>query len=316
MADPLAAVTTIGQAIARSQMFGCENESQGMVMALHCMVKGADPLSLVQSYHLMHGRLTLKAEEMLARVARFGDYEIVERSPDAAEIVVKYNGRTWRERFTWEEAKLEPFVYNGKPKEIMPLLLAGKFDKLTFSTNYATPRRRMQHLWARVVSDAVRAVAPDLLGGAYTPQEMHQALIDDGKIPASTPLADDYQGAEAEFEVKPEPAPEAPEPAAEASQEWTVEPESQPAPEPASEQQVAEIKLLLNQIVQLEGMAPLANRVRSHFQDHGIKAFADLNRQEAQTFINALSTKNLELFFEMSLQGYKVARSKEDSGNQ
>jgi hypothetical protein len=208
MADPISAAKELGSAIAKSQMFGAESESQGMVLAMHCMVRQCDPLTLVESYHLMHGKLTLKSEEMLARVVRDGGkYEIIEHSPEAAEIEITYQGRTMRERFTWEEAKLEPFVYRGKPAEIIPHLLAGNLNKLTISTNYATPRRRMQHLWARVVSDAVRVVAPNLLGGKYTPEETHQAAIDDGKIPATTKMVEpteESEAFEAQFEVKEE----------------------------------------------------------------------------------------------------------------
>ena len=181
------AVKDLGNVIAKSQMFGCETDAQGQVLALHCLVKRCDPLSLVEAYHLMHGKLTLKAEEMLARVVNDGGtYEIIEHSPIAAEIKITYRGRTHRERFAWEDAKLEPFVYAGKPKDIMPTLLAGQYDKLTIATNYATPRRRMQHLWARVVSDTVRVVAPNLLRSRYTPEEMHQVAIEDDKSPAST----------------------------------------------------------------------------------------------------------------------------------
>ena len=382
MENPLAAVKEIGSAIAKSQMFGCESESQGQVFALHCLATGRDPLSIVESYHLMHGKLTLKSEDMLARVVDAGGkYEIVEHSPEAAEIRITYQGRTMHERFSWEDAKLEPFVYQGKPKDIMPHLLAGQFDKLTISTNYATPRRRMQHLWARVVSDAVRVIAPNVLRGKYTPEEMHQAAIDDGKIPPTSQLVqptEESEAFDAAFEVVEEVAEESlpwenpverkddpilggmikritdlfvilkvpPDAQLTAMKKRgasdmgritiesasdlltalelklakveseAIEPtkEDQSFAIPVDENQVTEIRSLLAQVVQLEGMGNLAGQVKDHLDKFGMK-LADLNRREAQLFIEALSKRNLALFFELSLQGYKVARTKEEPAN-
>lgn len=374
MPDPIAAIETIGREIAKSGMFGSDmTESQGKVLALHCFATNRDPLSIVESYHIMHGKITLKSEEMLARlVDDGGQYEIVEHSPEAAEIVLKYRGRTFRERFTWEEAKLEPFIYTGKPKDIMPMLLAGQYDKLTVSTNYATPRRRMQHLWARVVSDSVRVIAPNLLRGKYTPEEMHQAAIDDGRIRPNTPMplveaTEESEAFEASFEVKQDPPityePKSEDDAelgkmlsrinelfihlgvpgdqqlaaikkrgardmggltreqaadllsaletkllAKQTKESVQDSITDDSGEPATEQQVEEIKSLLKQIVQLQGFAKTGERVRDHFVSNRIGKFADLSKREANEMIKALSTKNLETFFGMSLQGYKVAR--------
>ena len=44
-------------------------------------------------------------------------------------------------------------------------------DGKTYKDNWATPRSRMQMLWARVVSDGVRTMAPEICSGIYTPEE-------------------------------------------------------------------------------------------------------------------------------------------------
>jgi hypothetical protein len=163
-------VKQLGKDIAVSKMFGAENENQGRVLALACLVRGRDPLSLPLEYHLMGGKLTMRADAMLGRFSAAGGvYEIVEHSPNAAEIKMEFKGRKFHERFTWEEAQQEPFVYEGKG--VVKLLQAGKQAELQLKDNYATPRRRMQQLWCRVVSDGVRVVAPELVTGSYTPQE-------------------------------------------------------------------------------------------------------------------------------------------------
>lgn len=191
--DPLTFVREIGRAIANSKMFSCDNESQGMVFALACYTQGCDPLSIPMSYHLMHGKLSLRADAMLGRLSKAGgSFQVIEHSGDAAEIECKYAGRICRERLSWEDAQEEPFVYQGKPGDVLTHLLGGDRSKLKLSTNYATPRRRMQHLWARVVSDAVRVVAPELVTGVYSPTETAGILIDEGKASAvDYPLCDE-----------------------------------------------------------------------------------------------------------------------------
>lgn len=163
-------VKSLGNDIAKSQMFGCESVSQGNILALACVVSGRDPLSLPMEYHLMKGKLTLRADAMLGRLSSSGGkYEIIEHSPNAAEVRMEFKGRKFHQRFTWEEAQQEPFVYEGKG--IVKLLKEGRREQLVLKDNYATPRRRMQQMWCRVVSDGVRVVAPELVTGVYTGEE-------------------------------------------------------------------------------------------------------------------------------------------------
>jgi hypothetical protein len=169
------AVAKIGDDIARSQMFSCKNEAQGRVIALSCLTTGRDILSVPEEYYLMNNKLTLQASAMLGRLVKCGgEYQVNEHSPNRCAITIQYKGRKYEGEITWEDAKQEPFVYAGKQAEVLELLNgpAEGHSKLRLSGNYATPRRRMQHLWARVVSDSVRVVAPDLVSGSYTPEEV------------------------------------------------------------------------------------------------------------------------------------------------
>jgi hypothetical protein len=151
-------INSMGVAIAKSRLLGCENEDQGRVMAMACLAKGTDPMSLAQRYDIIQGKLSMKADAMLATFrAMGGDHGVIQRDAEAAEVELVWEGRTSRFRFTWEEAQAEPFVY-------------GKGGKI--KDNYATPRKRMQMLWARVVSDGVRAICPEVNQGLYTPEEV------------------------------------------------------------------------------------------------------------------------------------------------
>ena len=105
-------------------------------------------------------------------------YEIVSRTNERAEIAI-YKGKK-KDVFilTWQEAEKEPFT---------------KDKGGNVKTNYATPRSRMQMLWARVVSDGVRATFPQVVAGTYTPEEVED-FTDEEKAerpPLSIPGAEE-----------------------------------------------------------------------------------------------------------------------------
>ena len=63
-------------------------------------------------------------------------------------------------------------VYEGKEGDIVAKLLNGKTQGLRIKAKYATPRSRMQMLWARLISDSIRIVAPEIITGVYVPEEV------------------------------------------------------------------------------------------------------------------------------------------------
>lgn len=180
MNDPLAAVKMLGEAIRSSGMFGVAGEKQGQVLAWECLARRQPPLTLAETYHVIHGRLSMKADKMLANFNDAGGkHKIVSRTAELATVELTYNGDTQSFSLSWKEAQEEPFVYNGKESEVVAQL-AGDRSRLKIKDKYATPRARTQMLWARVISDGVRAMMPSANGGRYTPEE-----IDDDDLPAA-----------------------------------------------------------------------------------------------------------------------------------
>lgn len=179
-------IDQLGEQIYRSTMFGCESPSQGKVMAMECIAKRLPPLSLAERYHLIKGKLSMKADAMLADFRRRGGKsKIVERSPERAAIKLALDGESQQFEITWEQAAREPFVYEGKEADTVTRLTAGQADKLKLKAKYATPRSRSQMLWARVVSDAVRAMAPEVVAGLYTPEELADVAESRGEVVAA-----------------------------------------------------------------------------------------------------------------------------------
>lgn len=216
ISDPMAAVKQLGHAIAASKMFGAETPAQGEVFALECFVRGTPPLMLAEKYHVIFGKLSMKAEAMLADFERRGGtYRVLSRTAEKAAIELTRKGRepvTFS--LTWEEAKQEPFVYEPKKgvKESDIIDLIEKGTPPEIKTKYRTPRSRAQMLWARVVSDGVNAVDPGVKCGAYTPEEVGDFPEFAGRMQTeSNGHADDAEIVDAEIIE----APEAGKPAAE-----------------------------------------------------------------------------------------------------
>jgi hypothetical protein len=172
--DPNEFIKTLGLAILHSEMFGCNNASQGAVLALECMARRVPPMTLAERYHIIHGRLSMRADAMLAdfRTKCGGSHRVIERTPNVAHIELTVGKESRSFSLTWEDARHEPFAYVGKEASIIDKIQRGLWKELMMKPKYATPRSRCQMLWARVVSDGVRAMAPEVVAGYYTPEEI------------------------------------------------------------------------------------------------------------------------------------------------
>ena len=183
--DPISFVLNFGTVIYESGMFGCKNAAQGRTLAMAMMTEGISPFRLKRQYHLIGGDLSMRADAMLAGLlGKGGSYTIVRRTSDNASIKVEIDGRSGTFNLSWKEAQEEPFVYETKDGKPIP----GKLKK-----NWRTPRARMQMLWARVVSDAVRALCPQVVAGTYTPEELvdvYDLDADDYKVIEDQPSSD------------------------------------------------------------------------------------------------------------------------------
>lgn len=173
--DPLQAVRELGDALAEAKFMGCSNKAQGRILAWECLTNRVSPLSMTKTYHIIQDKLSMKADAMLARFQELGgSAKIISRTEDLAAIELTFEGNTNRFEVAWESFKKEPVPYQGKEGEIVAKLLKGEFPAL--KPKYATPHSRMQMLWARVVSDAVRAICPRVNAGAYTPEETEEFM--------------------------------------------------------------------------------------------------------------------------------------------
>lgn len=167
--DPVQFVINFGDTLFNSGMFGCKNKDQGRTLALTCLTEGISPFRIKQRYHLIAGNFSMRADAMLAGLVKIGGkYRIKRRTSENASIEIEVGEETQTFNLSWSDAKKEPFCYETNKKgQPVP-------DEL--KKNWRTPRARMQMLWARVVSDGVRAMAPQVVVGSYTPEELVDVL--------------------------------------------------------------------------------------------------------------------------------------------
>lgn len=151
-------IRAIGEAMAKSCMMGCDTPEKGMIVAMTCMTERISPLRFSQTYHIVDNKVTMRADAMVARFQELGGVlEILSRTADLAKVRLTFRNTAGEFALSWVDAEKEPFTKDRTGK---------------IKTNYATPRARMQMLWARVVSDGIRTVCPLVNSGTYTAEEL------------------------------------------------------------------------------------------------------------------------------------------------
>lgn len=203
----------LGTVLSQSQLFGANNPAEGLAIVAMCHQKRISWMDFMQNFHMIKGRVSKKTDAILADFHRLGgSHEIIERSDTKAEAKFILGKNKYPSKITWEDCQNEPFIYEGKESDVVAQIEAGNKDKLRMKPKYRTPRARMQMLWARCVSDGVRAVAPECVQGIYTPEEVEDFTDETNNTPVAQPIQ--VQGTVSPSPVAAAPAPAAAAPAA------------------------------------------------------------------------------------------------------
>lgn len=284
--DKVAFLKWLGESIALSKFFGCETIHQGNVLAMECAARGVTPLSLQEQYHIIFGKLSMRADAMLAGIYRHGGrHKVVERTADKATVSLFKDGEWKTYTFTWTEAQAEPFIYEGKDSVVLEQLQKGQKPKL--KTKYATPRARMQMLWARCVSDAVRAEFSQVNAGVYTPEE--NGGVDDCEGGAPDVVEGEFELTSASSATSPpsEEPPFATEPGSgPAAGATDAQPEELTALAPrATETQIAQIR------TQFKHLGWGRQEQLHAIENYAVNTLAALSQTDAQELIQKLGAK-------------------------
>lgn len=148
-------IELIGNAICRSGMFGCESKEAGIVFALQCIAENKPPLEMAKNYHLVKGKLTKRADAMLADFRRAGGKVTWEdlKNEDVQSAIFDFEGNKINASFSMDDAQRAGLIRKGSA-----------WDK--------TPAAMLR---ARCISETLRAIAPEIVQGVYVPEEIDVA---------------------------------------------------------------------------------------------------------------------------------------------
>ena len=209
MLKDLKDIERMGELLAQSKICGGINPAAGAIIIFNCIQTNTTLEKFIQRYHVIptiaKTEITRKAETMLADFQEAGGtVNILERSPERCAAKFTMGKTFYTSDLKWEEIKNESYT---KAR-----------DGKTLKENWSTPRRRMQMMWARCISDGIRVVSPAVTHGQYTEEEAIDfdgaaeaaaaPAIDPAENPAAAPMpmALDYA------EPMPPPAPVVPPP--------------------------------------------------------------------------------------------------------
>ena len=174
--NPMTAITDLGKLFHQSQIMGVSTPGDGAVLALTCMCEGITPLEFAKTYHIIKGRPSMKADAMSARFRQSGGkVRWINLGDDGKEAKAEfsYDGQTLEIAYTIEDAK-KVMGKDDKGKD--------RIDQP--DSNWSKDRGAM--LRARLITKAIRIIAPELIAGVYTPDE----LEDSGAVSTPAPAKD------------------------------------------------------------------------------------------------------------------------------
>jgi hypothetical protein len=146
MSNPLDAVDRLGVALAKSGMFGCDNENAGKVLAMICMTERKSPVEIMRRFDIIGGKLRTKSMAAFADFrAKGGKVKWLATGEDGKEAKAEFTfeGQTITLGYTIDQAKKAGLV---KP--------SSGWDKNTANM-----------LRARVISNGLGMLCPEIFAG-------------------------------------------------------------------------------------------------------------------------------------------------------
>lgn len=174
--NPMSAITDLGKLFHQSQIMGVSTPGDGAVLALTCMCEGITPLEFAKTYHIIKGRPSMKADAMSARFRQSGG--------KVRWINLGDDGKEARAEFSYDGQTLEIAYTIDDAKKVMGKDDKGKDRIDQPDSNWSKDRGAM--LRARLITKAIRIIAPELIAGVYTPEE----LEDSGAVSTPAPVKD------------------------------------------------------------------------------------------------------------------------------
>jgi hypothetical protein len=147
----MADMKTMASVMVASGMFsGVKNEQQAYALMLLCDAENIHPALALRRYHLINGTPAMKAETMLAEFKRLGGkVRWIQRDDHVVSATFHLDGED-SPPITWDDSRVKQAGINNP-------------NHLKFPCQMKT---------ARVISEGIRLMAPGIVQGIYTPEEV------------------------------------------------------------------------------------------------------------------------------------------------
>lgn len=162
IADPMQAVTKLGEMLARSGMFGCDKIEQGQVLALACLCERKTPFEIMRQFHIIEGKLSMRADAMLGEFRKRGGKYDWKRTDNEAAIIL----------LTFDTFKAFEVVFTIDDAHRAGLCGPKGVRRPGQQRDGNWQQRPDAMLRARVVSVGLRMICPEIVAGVYTPEEL------------------------------------------------------------------------------------------------------------------------------------------------
>lgn len=141
----------MAETVAKSGLFAVKTAEQALALMLLCDAEHIHPMTAMRRYHIIEGKPSMRADAMQAEFQRRGGtIKWLERDEVSCGAIFSHAvGGTLEVRWTMHDAQRAGLA--GRP-------------------NWQKHPRQM--LSARVISEGIRAVFPEVVAGIYTPEEV------------------------------------------------------------------------------------------------------------------------------------------------
>ena len=165
----------IGQTIAQSNLIGIDNPAAGMVVAMTCYQEEMTILDFGRTYHIIGGKTAKRADAIAAQFRmRGGRYDRIENSSTRAAAKFVFEDKESIHEFTIEDANRA---------------------ELTNTKNDNWRKYPQNMLWARMMSNAIRILCPEIIYGSYTPEEIQDMQAENSVAGAEVETIDPAEAA-------------------------------------------------------------------------------------------------------------------------
>lgn len=154
---PIEQVQVIAETVAKSGLFpDIDTKEKAFALMMLCQAEGLHPIQALKRYNIIQNRPAMKADAMLAEFNRQGGrVEWLEYNEKAVEAKFTHPNNTFI-KIRWTIEMVKQITQAGRP--------------LIAKDNWKNYPRQM--LKARVISEGLRAIMPEVCVGIYTVEEM------------------------------------------------------------------------------------------------------------------------------------------------